>query len=447
MKRITIFRNLVFVLVFMSAVTLWAETKVLERSTKKTPEWVSSGVAEGFLVINVQAPTLGAAQDAALQKITESIVKAVASNVSVSQSNVMSEIIRNGKVDSNDSFSKSTSIQGARLPFLNDITLAKANETYWERKMDKKTKKEFYDYAVKYPFPPSERRRLIREFEEYDAAREAELTELEEGLRTTVSVDGINQAIGSLDALEQYFVDNVRAARVKALRTQYKDLIKQVSVYGQFVEPGVLVCGLQLNGYRFAVSTIDKVTSNCARIVSTTQNENQFTIKFDSSDCLHEEENTITVAFRVGDRRIEHMFDMYEILGGYKSDTQQQFAVVPEGKIYLNAASSSASNRTVSNISLRMTLNNKGGYEFGVKSIELKVPELASELVLDNINLVYSTPGLVQVNVVAEGTFRIAQRRSSTTSFATGYVTVVNPQNGAVERLRVTLPYATNWNK
>ena len=45
------------------------ETKVLERSTKKTPEWIASAT-EGYIVAAVQAPTIAEARSLAEQEIT-----------------------------------------------------------------------------------------------------------------------------------------------------------------------------------------------------------------------------------------------------------------------------------------------------------------------------------------------------------------------------------------
>ena len=444
MKKLSIVRILLAVLSLSLAATAVAETKVLERSVKKAPAWV--GTAEdGYLIVNVRAATLAAAQEEALQKITEQIVKTVASNVSVQQHNVMNETVNNGRIESNDSFTKSTAIIAANMPYLKGITLAKAADVYWERKMDKKTKQEFYDYAVKYPFPPSERRKLIYEYEELDKSKEAELDALEQELPDAMSTDAITQAVARLDALEEFFVDNVRLAKIKTLRKRYNDLYKDVTVYGTFTAKGELVCGLELHGYRFDVPSMGRVDSNCARILSTGKcDERQFKITFNSDDCLDDEVNTITVNFKVGGRNLAHSFT---IPAAAQSDIPSSFDIVATGTVHLTAESSDTQARTVSNIDVRLSLDNKSGLKFGLKGIELRVPDLSTPIVLDNLDLVYTTKGVVQARAQAQGTFRVAERRKSTASFATGTATVVNPLTGAVERLRFTLPYTTNWNK
>ena len=52
------------------------------------------------------------------------MILSVARNVSVNRSNVSSEVVVNGEVESSDSYSSSTAIRGANLPFLEFSVLA-----------------------------------------------------------------------------------------------------------------------------------------------------------------------------------------------------------------------------------------------------------------------------------------------------------------------------------
>ena len=51
------------------------------------------------------------------------------------------------------------------------------------------------------------------------------------------------------------------------------------------------------------------------------------------------------------------------------------FSVVPEGKLVLTA--DSVADRKIFNINIRLTLNNRGGTPFGLKALELHVPEIS----------------------------------------------------------------------
>ncbi len=445
MKSMVIKKILTLLLCSVTALSVVAETKTVQRSSKKAPEWVGN-VADGYLIVSVRSKNLAEAQDDALRKIRESIISAVAANVTIKERSASSEIYHNGDIESVDKFTKETAVNAANLPYLKDITLSKAEDVYWEKKVDKATKEEFYDYAVKYPFSSSERRKLVREFEELDAKNEAELNQLEEGFASVASSAAISESFGKLEALQKYFFDDIRASKVKSLQQRYKELPKEVTAYGEFVAPGVLVCGLQLNGNRFSVPSIRNIKTNCARIVSTTPDEGQFRIEFDYADCLPDEVNTIMLEFAFNNRRLNHTFHLAEM---YNKDKEiaKPFSVIPQGKIFLTADSASVEKRTVTDIHILMTVNNKDGHEFGVKSIEMNVPEMQGELVVDNVDSVFSTAGQVTINILAKGQFRIAEKRSSSVNFINGAITIVNPTNEKLERLRFTLPYSANWNK
>ena len=76
-------------LIWMIFITLLAagvaaQTKVVERSTKKVPGWLNTAV-EDYLVVSVTAGSLAEGQTKALTEITERIIQSVASNVTVQE--------------------------------------------------------------------------------------------------------------------------------------------------------------------------------------------------------------------------------------------------------------------------------------------------------------------------------------------------------------------------
>ncbi|MDE5930212.1 MAG: plethodontid receptivity factor PRF, partial [Muribaculaceae bacterium] len=215
MKRISI---------ILAALTLaaaaHAEVKVIERSDKKTPEWIT-GASEGYIVSAVEAPSIAEARTRAEQDIAVQMAMTIARNIDASYSNTSMETVGNNGVDSRDSYSSSVAVQAARLPFIKGISLSKADAVYWTKVRDKNTKAEYYQYYVRYPFFRVEQATLEKEFEEYDAAKEAELETLEADIDNVDSLDGIKSAIGALESLSEYFFDKVRAARTDALIARY----------------------------------------------------------------------------------------------------------------------------------------------------------------------------------------------------------------------------------
>lgn len=417
-----------------------AQNKVIERSAKKLPEWMNTAV-DDYLIVSVTANSLAEAQAKVMDEITERIIRAVASNVTVEQKSVLSEVNVNGSIDSKDDFSRVSKIRSANLPFLKGISSAKIADIYWQKVQDKATKREHYDYSAKYPFSKAEQRGLVAQFEALDAEKVARYKALEEKINEIEAVEEIKNALTELEALQGYFFDEVRLNQVKGLKERYRQLYDALSVTGTFLEEGKFQCQLLLDGNPVRVSSVPKVTSNCAAQIAVRPSEGRFVITYDAIDCLPEEENFLHIQFRIAGKRLEHKAYIREAGGAGSSS----FSVVPEGKLIFTADSVLKADRKIFNIHIRLTLNNRGGTPFGLKALEFRMPELSAPIVFDDIDAVYSTKGILQVKALAEGAFTVLETKKSAFSFVQGAMTLVNPQSGAVERVKISLPYVTNW--
>lgn len=417
-----------------------AQTKVMEKSAKKAPNWLNTAV-DGYLVVSVTANSMAEAQTKALTEITERIIQAVASNVTVAQKSELSEVNVNGYIDSKDIYSRTSRIKSANLPFLKGVSLSNVEEIYWQKVQDKFTKKEYYDYSVKYPFSQAEQRKLVAEFEALDMEKVTRYRALEQKIHAIESVDEIRQGIVELNTLVEYFFDEVRLSEAKGLLLRYKQLYDALSVTGTFLEDGKYQCRVLLDGNPLRVSVAPKVTSNCAGQISLRPSDGAFIISYDAIDCLPEEENFLNILFRIEGKKLEHR----AFLNGTGGVGSASFSVVPEGKLVLTADSMVAADRKLFNINIRLTLNNRGGMPFGLKALELHIPELSTPVIFDNIDGVYKTKGILQVKALVEGVFTVKEKKESAFSFAQGSITFVNPLTGAVERAKLSLPYVTNW--
>lgn len=198
MKR---FIGLILVTVLTLGVA--AQTKVMEKSAKKAPEWLNTAV-DNYLIVTVTANSLADAQTRALSEITERIIQAVANHVTVTTQNEISEVNINGNIDSKDAFNRVSKMKSANLPFLKGISLTKVEDIYWLKIQNKTTKKEYYEYSVKYPFSQAEQNKLISEFETLDAEKVAEFETLKQKINEIESVEEIGSCITQLNALTEY---------------------------------------------------------------------------------------------------------------------------------------------------------------------------------------------------------------------------------------------------
>lgn len=193
-----------------------------------------------------------------------------------------------------------------------------------------------------------------------------------------------------------------------------------------------------VDGNPIKVAAKPKVTSNCASQISVRPANGMFVITYSAEDCLPEEENFLNISLTVGGKRLQHKAFLNEAGTG-----SMAFSVVPEGKLVLTA--DSVADRKIFNINIRLTLNNRGGTPFGLKALELHVPEISAPIIFDDIDGVYKTKGIIQIKALAEGEFTVGEKKKSLFSFVQGAITFVNSQTGAVERSQLSLPYVTNW--
>lgn len=420
------------------AIGMAAQTKVIDKSAKKAPDWVN-GAVDGYLVVTVEASTLADAQQKSIQLVTERIIQSVATSVSVSQSNEMSSVSTDGSVEEKEAFRQVSKMKSANLPFLKGISPAKIEDIYWIKVQDKATKREHYEYSVKYPYTKAEQRQLEQEFEKLDAEKMAELESLKKNINSLGSIEEIKSSILQLNTLKEYFFDDVRQSQVDGLIAQYKDLYSAISISGSLVEEGKYECQMLLNGKPVRVATVPKVTSNCASQIKVRQSGDTFTITYDAVDCLPEEENFLNVEFRINGKRIDSKF-----LISTASADDGNFLVVPEGRVILSAETVSEDGGKLRNIGVSLTLNNRGGQPFVLQSLELQVPELATPVVIDELEDEYTTKGIIQVKLLTEGEFALKEKTSSL-QFVQGALTVVNKKTKEAKRIRLSLPYAVKW--
>lgn len=422
----------------LMAIGMAAQTKVIDKSAKKAPDWVN-GAVDGYLVVTVEASTLADAQQKSIQLVTERIIQSVATSVSVSQSNEMSSVSTDGSVEEKEAFRQVSKMKSANLPFLKGISPAKIEDIYWIKVQDKATKREHYEYSVKYPYTKAEQRQLEQEFEKLDAEKMAELESLKKNINSLGSIEEIKSSILQLNTLKEYFFDDVRQSQVDGLIAQYKDLYSAISISGSLVEEGKYECQMLLNGKPVRVATVPKVTSNCASQIKVRQSGDTFTITYDAVDCLPEEENFLNVEFRINGKRIDSKF-----LISTASADDGNFLVVPEGRVILSAETVSEDGGKLRNIGVSLTLNNRGGQPFVLQSLELQVPELATPVVIDELEDEYTTKGIIQVKLLTEGEFALKEKTSSL-QFVQGALTVVNKKTKEAKRIRLSLPYAVKW--
>lgn len=296
---------LIAFLTMLSGIALAQEAKVLERSEKNLPQWLSSP-PKGCLLVEIQAPTLSEAKDMAIEELSRRIIMAVAANVVHRSSTSASTENNDGRITDKEEFSFDTRIASANIPFIKGISLTEAKGEYWEKCKEKKTERIFYRYALLYPLPDADLAKMRSEFEARDKEKENSLIRLRDGIGNVSSVMQIEGAVTELGQLQEYFFDDVRRSEAEGLLKNYKQLYKGLTLKAGKPANGSFTIVLQLKGRPFEATGIPVLKSNCAsRLEATPLPEgNGFEITYDDIDCLPEEDNWIEVNLRIRDAKL-----------------------------------------------------------------------------------------------------------------------------------------------
>lgn len=414
-----------------------AQFKVIEKSAKKAPAWYQQ-MAEDYLIVSSHEPTIEAAQAACLLEIKKQIIQAVAQNITFAESSNLSQKLGNDEItEFVDTYSSNTDVKAATVPFVQGISLSKVADFYWEKLRNKKTKEEYYNYSVKYPFTRLELKKLVKDFETRDKSYENRLVELENHLNEVSSVEDIQASILKIAPLEEYFFDPMRKKRASTLRESYRQLYNMISIQGASVRPGQYECRLWLQGRPISVSAMPRLKSNCASQLSARSEDGGKVVRilYDASDCLETEENSVEATFRINAHPVNHKF--------YIDVKGQKMTVVPEGKVYLTATSETDS--TLTDVQIRMTLNSRYDNDFTVQNITLEVPGLVNTLIKNKINVPYKGIGTYVFETVADGDWKRTAVDAYKIAFIKGAMEIRNEQTREVSRIQINLPYVANW--
>lgn len=276
--------------VLISSMSVYGEMKVLDRSSKKMPEWVLHH-PEDYLVAIASSSTLQEAQNRVEQELLRKVMSAVAVNV-------VGETVSDSGVEGDkewDDFYSQLSVRTAQLPFVSDVSLAKCKDTYWEHSYNKVSSKDSYDIYVLYPFDSTTRHKLIREYEAYDSRMSDSLLRLEERLKDVDEYDSISRAEGELEGLMAWFPDRQRRKRAEKTLELYRSIKASLSLVGEIIAKGECRVVVMRGDRIFKLPGRLKASSNCASQINIRPDANGWIVSYNMDDCLEFEENSLNL--------------------------------------------------------------------------------------------------------------------------------------------------------
>ncbi len=411
--------------------------KVVERSEKKVPVWVGK-METGYIVTSAVADDLERAKSLCMDQVRSQVIESVAQNVQVSSESTLSqETMTEGITDFVDNFSSTFKTQAATVPFLSGISASKAEDSYWEKRVERGTGRVTWLYAVKYPFPRIELKRLVDAFNTRDAemvARYDRLREMYDG-GGIESVEQIDRAVSELTPLIDYFFDDVRKGDARMLQRNYGALYGQVFLSEVSARPGEYVYRLMLGDRPISCSRKPSLRSETLAQLHAEKRGMEWVVTYDYSTADVAEENAIQLAQRIGSSTVR------ERIVADLSGTVVE--VTPQGEAILQAGVRTDS--LVGDVAVRMAVRTNRN-DLTVKSITLRLPGVAMPVTIDGGGIL----GGGEVAVTLPGRYErmyggaAKGAKGGRMGMLRGTIVVADGE-GKVHRVAFSAPAVCNW--
>lgn len=286
--------------------------RLIERSGR-TPDWLLSAGEEHFSVFARSADP-DEARARCLEEIRQYIVNSIATNITSVETSRSESSNVDGAENIYSAYSSELRTAAAKLPFLTDISLSNAEEIYWEKYLRKSDKSTYYIYYVLYPFSPAERRRLVREFLDYDRDMYRRLESLRDAYDTLTDVAGLDEGIRELQPLVAYFFDDVRRSEAESLLNAYRQAYAKIALVPESKELGTFRYSLRFNGRKIACSKQPQLRSETARSLDLRPDGEDYVLSYDHSLCYPTDDNYVHIRYNFPGARLDYRlsFDVSE---------------------------------------------------------------------------------------------------------------------------------------
>ncbi|MDL2242128.1 hypothetical protein LJC25_00145 [Bacteroidales bacterium OttesenSCG-928-K03] len=298
-------KTCIFTLLMLTSFVVIAQNKkVIEKSDKHKPEWVS-GVERGYLIVTAEAPDIEEAKGKILQILKSQIAETVATRIVSETTLHTSQEQNNGNFDFKESFENFINTKAANIPFISEISLSKAVDYYWEKLKDKSTGKTTYQYHVKYIFMEADIKDLVLAFQNYERELNEKLNSYTNKLNSIRRFEEIEETMNELRIFQKEFAtDDPRFEKVDLLRNDYRNLSKKIIIEPVQVGKEYVITQLTLNNVVLSCNQIPKASSNCADKFEFKTSNKQLRIDFDDFNCYEDDDNYIEVKYKVGSENI-----------------------------------------------------------------------------------------------------------------------------------------------
>lgn len=427
MKRFLV----IFLSLLLTTSYLSAQEKVVESSARRAPEWIGT-TQSGYIITSSESATLEDAKRACLANIQQSIISGVAVNISSQETTYNAQLHSGENYYVTQNYESRVEAIATKLPYLQGITIDNS-EIYWQRVYNKADKSYKYVVHVKYPFSAAERNAIVSEFRRIEKEHNDKFQQIAESFSTFTEVEYIGRAMTDLDALCEYYIDDVRKSEVLALKEKFRKLYGAISITPYYTSLGDIVYSLNLDGRRVVTSRKPVIKSEYATQIEYTPSEdNLYRVTYNYEYCQPEDENKIDISYQfTGGAVARHTF--------YFDPAYDHIEVVPFGQIELDIRrlTDEATGNHITHIKGYMDLRSKQERAFRVVGINILFDSLGIR-VDDTLSAEFEGKGNHRLTFEAESLVEPAGKKDG---IANGTITILNADTNKSEDIRFYLPF------
>lgn len=276
--------------------SMHAQLKVKERSDKKQPEWIQSPTSE-YIVSKGVGGSIQEAKVIAIKAAKKNILdKAV---VFMLNENAYFKNIDLKQLDASQIFTSSA--------FYKNINSEKTEGFYWELLVEKKTKKETYNYYLKYRFTPEMLSGIVQKLADNEIS--VLLDSLNVQLNLTENLDKIIVIWEKAMFLNSIFPDTDKnKEKCEEFMQLIEGIFNKVEIKEMMNIPGKLVVAQVLNDKALISSKPPKISSNCASTLNTNNSKEKWIIDYSYEKCSSSSPHSITLEFDNGFNKLTKDF-------------------------------------------------------------------------------------------------------------------------------------------
>ena len=281
--------------------------KVVDKSGKQ-PKWVYASGAD-FITVAAEAADLQAAKDKAMIAVKKQILNSIAENVKSTSAITTQERGVNGKYNVIEEYASLVETEGALIPVLSEVSIAKADEYYWEK--IKRGKEYFYRYHIKYPFTQFDLMRLSDEY----LAREREINQKLDAFAKDnfTSYDAVEQMIQRVNDLRLFkaslMENDPRRKTCQNIEKVYTNYLKGIAIRQVSVSKKQLVYALYFGDKQISSNLQPKFETECLLDLQYKPLNGTTVVTYDfETACYDTEQNRLTIILSIGGNKVKNTF-------------------------------------------------------------------------------------------------------------------------------------------